>query len=441
MPIGGSEDEKSAQKKANGGAKQTSENPKNGKSDFGGTKNQARSTDLTPLSIQNKEKNPTKTSEGENSGNKISERDLELKMQKQENGNISTSSQFSDSEYEHTVSTSSLNVGHNGKEGKVGGKDTQSQKSRLSRHFPKHLAEETSDDELIFKVPLTNRKQRRRARLVKYEVAPKGNSIMTSAGPITEEKVSLELLNKEEARIWGSETQTDRDKAHEKPENITFEEYKEMEKTQRDCNQTNKIKEIELDLFELPDNYSLGHCVAADFQMSGLAQLKRPGGKGNNFIYHLVTKNDSADKPEYKDLWNSLKKLEEHTRIHKVRDLAMPRIGRNDHKQTRREEDKSKNAGNKINIYGENPEKIEKWESAYGKVNDLTQSPLDALLEIANKGAAIPTTKPPFDELDEEKKFVIAESRRQKAEHEARKAELEAEKARGKTPKKPKAGH
>ncbi|KAG5868418.1 hypothetical protein JTB14_029034 [Gonioctena quinquepunctata] len=260
----------------------------------------------------------------------------------------------------------------------VGGKDSQPKNPRLSRHFPKHLAEETTDDELIFKVPPVNRKQRRRARLVKYEVAPNANPIMTSAGPITEEKVSLGLLNNEEARIWGSEIQTDQDKAHKKTEksgNITFEEYKEMEKIQRFCNHTNKIKEIELDLFELPDNYSLGHCVVADLQMS------------------KVTKYLSAEKPEYEDVWNSLKRLEAHVRTHKVKDLTMPRIGcgldrlnwskvrnminlifqdneaeiticklprRDDYKQMKRKEEKIENAEDKINIYWEKPERIQR---------------------------------------------------------------------------------
>ncbi|KAG5864547.1 hypothetical protein JTB14_018769 [Gonioctena quinquepunctata] len=71
MPISGSEDEKSAQKEANGRAKQTSEKQKNEKIDFRGTKNQVRSTDLTPHPIKNTEMNLTKTSECKNSENKI----------------------------------------------------------------------------------------------------------------------------------------------------------------------------------------------------------------------------------------------------------------------------------------------------------------------------------------------------------------------------------
>ncbi|KAJ8913976.1 hypothetical protein NQ315_008968 [Exocentrus adspersus] len=102
------------------------------------------------------------------------------------------------------------------------------------------------------------------------------------------------------------------------------------------------------DIFSLPEDYSLAHCVAADMQMSpGIAvqfrnkfrcvealleQRQCPGGLAilqfeTRFIYYLVTKNKSVDKPTYDSLWCSLIKLRKHIKDKNVKKLAIPILG------------------------------------------------------------------------------------------------------------------
>ncbi|XP_061392273.1 ADP-ribose glycohydrolase OARD1-like [Musca vetustissima] len=109
-----------------------------------------------------------------------------------------------------------------------------------------------------------------------------------------------------------------------------------------------KITEMEGDLFSAPDLYSLAHCVAADFGMGAgiavkfkqlyggvnelLAQAVQTGGvavlKDNKrFIYYLVTKDQSWDKPTYSSLRSSLEEMRKHLKSNNVEKLAMPRIG------------------------------------------------------------------------------------------------------------------
>jgi hypothetical protein len=63
-----------------------------------------------------------------------------------------------------------------------------------------------------------------------------------------------------------------------------------------------------------------------------LNQKERPGGLAilthkDRFIYYLVTKCLSSDKPTYSTLFSSLKKLRGHVTANDVKKLAMPRIG------------------------------------------------------------------------------------------------------------------
>ncbi|XP_065355804.1 ADP-ribose glycohydrolase OARD1 [Calliphora vicina] len=109
-----------------------------------------------------------------------------------------------------------------------------------------------------------------------------------------------------------------------------------------------KLTEIEGDLFSAPKEYSLAHCVAADLGMgAGIAvvfkqvygqldvlrsQDVQTGGvavlKDNKrFIYYLVTKDQSWDKPTYDSLRSSLNAMREHMRSNNVHKLAIPRIG------------------------------------------------------------------------------------------------------------------
>ncbi|XP_073824343.1 terminal ADP-ribose protein glycohydrolase 1 isoform X3 [Musca autumnalis] len=118
------------------------------------------------------------------------------------------------------------------------------------------------------------------------------------------------------------------------------------------CNTRNmsnfKITEVDGDLFSAPDTHSLAHCVAADFGMgAGIAvKFKQIFGKvdellsqgaqtgsvavlkdNQRFIYYLVTKDQSWDKPTYNSLRSSLEAMREHMKSNNVQKLAIPRIG------------------------------------------------------------------------------------------------------------------
>ncbi|KAJ8982408.1 hypothetical protein NQ317_017210 [Molorchus minor] len=115
-----------------------------------------------------------------------------------------------------------------------------------------------------------------------------------------------------------------------------------------DNSHTLRFHEKYCDLFTVSSDYSLVHCVSADFRMSrGIAYLfkQKFGGieylRGQNQsrgglailkdglrnIYYLVTKDRSYHKPEYEDLWQSLVKLKQHVDQSGIKKLAMPTIG------------------------------------------------------------------------------------------------------------------
>lgn len=102
------------------------------------------------------------------------------------------------------------------------------------------------------------------------------------------------------------------------------------------------------DLFSAPGDYALAHCVGADFWMSrGIAvrfkqkfgrvqELKQQNAKpgemavlkvDNRFVYHLVTKQRSTQKPKLSDLRKSLSAMKSHIKAHGVRKVAIPRLG------------------------------------------------------------------------------------------------------------------
>ncbi|CAD7083229.1 unnamed protein product [Hermetia illucens] len=108
------------------------------------------------------------------------------------------------------------------------------------------------------------------------------------------------------------------------------------------------LKEIEGDLFSAPKSTSLAHCVGGDMGMGGgiavvfkkvfgrvdelLAQNIGTGGvavlKDNDrYIYYLVTKDYSYQKPTYESLRASLDSMRKHMVANKVNNLAIPRIG------------------------------------------------------------------------------------------------------------------
>ena len=112
-------------------------------------------------------------------------------------------------------------------------------------------------------------------------------------------------------------------------------------------------KEEKMNLFEAPEDYALVHCISADFALgAGIAkqfQLKYKtrdelktrcpqyswhggdclgtGSKDTRIVFNLVTKKNYWDKPEYKDLEDSLTELLDICEIGGYRKLAMPLIG------------------------------------------------------------------------------------------------------------------
>lgn len=108
------------------------------------------------------------------------------------------------------------------------------------------------------------------------------------------------------------------------------------------------FSEIHGDLFSVPKQFSLAHCVSADFHMSqGIASLfKKQFGsqdvllsqqpsqgslailtESNRFIYYLVTKENFFDKPTYENLYFSLCCLKQHIVNNEVKHLAIPALG------------------------------------------------------------------------------------------------------------------
>lgn len=109
-----------------------------------------------------------------------------------------------------------------------------------------------------------------------------------------------------------------------------------------------KFEEKKGDLFSCPISHALAHCISEDATMGkgiavlfkkkfgGVEEIKRqrvkPGGvavleRGGRFVYYLVTKVKVNDKPTYDSLRSSLEAMKEHCKKHKVKQLAMPRIG------------------------------------------------------------------------------------------------------------------
>ncbi|ETN66590.1 hypothetical protein AND_001624 [Anopheles darlingi] len=108
------------------------------------------------------------------------------------------------------------------------------------------------------------------------------------------------------------------------------------------------VRETEGDLFGAPKDHSLAHCVAADLKMGGgiAVKFKQVFGKVDDlkaqkigvggvavlrdpprYVYYLVTKNSSYQKPTYADLRKSLEAMREHMAANGVGKLAIPRIG------------------------------------------------------------------------------------------------------------------
>ncbi|XP_045479182.1 uncharacterized protein LOC123684075 [Harmonia axyridis] len=116
---------------------------------------------------------------------------------------------------------------------------------------------------------------------------------------------------------------------------------------QNKIEQPSNISEINDDLFNSPEKYSLGHCVSKDFHMGKgialsfknkfgqiknlLSQNKSVGQVAkirhkNRNIYYLITKEFYHEKPSYKTVFNSLLNLKKLCIQNKDTHLALPRI-------------------------------------------------------------------------------------------------------------------
>ncbi|XP_039439698.1 ADP-ribose glycohydrolase OARD1-like isoform X1 [Culex pipiens pallens] len=108
------------------------------------------------------------------------------------------------------------------------------------------------------------------------------------------------------------------------------------------------VRELDGDLFAAPKDHSLAHCVASDLKMGagiavrfkqlfkGVDELRAQsvgvGGvavlkDGGRFVYYLITKEGSYDKPTYGDLTRSLEAMRKHMLENGAKKLAIPRIG------------------------------------------------------------------------------------------------------------------
>lgn len=109
--------------------------------------------------------------------------------------------------------------------------------------------------------------------------------------------------------------------------------------------------EQEVDLFEVPSDYALAHCVGNDFIMgAGIAvEFKKRFGHqqwliGNShgvgttlllsppviekYVFYLVTKPYSkASKPSYENIEESLKDMFKQAKDKGINKIAMPKIG------------------------------------------------------------------------------------------------------------------
>lgn len=112
------------------------------------------------------------------------------------------------------------------------------------------------------------------------------------------------------------------------------------------------IKEVQMDLFTVPQGYYLAHCISGDYALgAGIAKkfdevynmrfkLHRdyPISEGEKYcnpglallvdnVFNLVTKRRYFHKPTYDDLYNSLCDMRDQLESLSITKLAMPLIG------------------------------------------------------------------------------------------------------------------
>lgn len=106
-----------------------------------------------------------------------------------------------------------------------------------------------------------------------------------------------------------------------------------------------KYIEIEQDLFAMPNEYMLAHCVSSDYALGkGIAKIfnnkfdmsRKLNALGNHTypdcipvgrVYNLVTKDKYFNKPTYASLANSLALMRSYMLNSGLYKVAMPKIG------------------------------------------------------------------------------------------------------------------
>lgn len=108
-----------------------------------------------------------------------------------------------------------------------------------------------------------------------------------------------------------------------------------------------ELQEIKKDLFTMPENFFLAHCISADAKMGAgiavqfrkrfkLASLQDMAGRNElavgecyrvDRVFNLVTKSKYYQKPTYETLTSALRSMKELCLEESIRDIAMPEIG------------------------------------------------------------------------------------------------------------------
>ncbi|XP_072419450.1 ADP-ribose glycohydrolase OARD1-like isoform X2 [Chiloscyllium punctatum] len=100
------------------------------------------------------------------------------------------------------------------------------------------------------------------------------------------------------------------------------------------------------DLFKCPEQDALAHCISEDLRMGAgiavvfkrmfqsveelLSQKKKVGDVAvlktkQRYVYYLITKKASYQKPTYENLQSSLEAMKEHCLKHGISRISMPR--------------------------------------------------------------------------------------------------------------------
>ncbi|XP_072397446.1 ADP-ribose glycohydrolase OARD1-like [Diabrotica undecimpunctata] len=106
--------------------------------------------------------------------------------------------------------------------------------------------------------------------------------------------------------------------------------------------------EVQQDVFSVPENVSLAHCVAQDLEMTKgissvfnkkfghLDELKNQQPKvgrilrleyGPRALVYMVTRKSYTDRTSYEDIWRALTNLKQIVCNYDIKHLAIPKIG------------------------------------------------------------------------------------------------------------------